>query len=111
MDEEAVSRHPLWGHSCPHRTLGESGTAAKAFSSSLPRQLPRGDQLELLAVLSPLTWTAPILLAAAQPIDPSNPPTGTLERVHSEQSREEIGLWLPPSPLGQVLSRRNQIGR
>src|SRR5260370_819299 len=98
MDDEAVSRHPLWGPSCPHRTLGESGTAAKAFSSSLPRQLPRGDQLELLAVLSPWTWPASILLAEAQQIDTSNPRTGTLERVHPEQSRDEIGLWLPESP-------------
>src|SRR5689334_11630283 len=98
MDDAAICRHSLWDPSCPHRTLCESRTAAKAFSSSLPRRLPRGDQLELLAVLSPSTWTDPILLALGQPIAPSNLGTGTLERVRSEQSPDEIGLWQPASP-------------
>src|SRR5579864_2539723 len=98
MDAEAIHRHPLWGPSSPHRTLGESRTAATAFSSSLPRQHPRDGRLELLAVLSPATSTDPVLPGPAELIDPSKPETAILGKVRSAQWRDEIGLSLPASP-------------
>src|SRR5690242_209718 len=98
MDDEAICRHPLWGPSCPHRRLGESSSAAKAFSSSLAWRPTRDDQLEFPAVLSRVTSIDPVLQAPAQLVGLSNPQTGILGMVRSEQSRDEIGLSLQASP-------------
>src|SRR5260370_39696566 len=98
MDDEEVCGRRLSGPSCFHRTLGESRTGAKAFSSLLPRQPPIDGQLELIAVLSPATSIDPALQAPAQLGDPSKPETEILGKVRSAQLRDEIGLWLPASP-------------
>src|SRR5205823_3721004 len=98
MDDEEGRDRLLWGPSCPHRILGESSSAPKAFSSSLRRRPTRDDQLVFLGVPSAATSIGSVLQAPAQLIDPSNPATGTLERVHSEQSRDEIGLSMRALP-------------
>src|SRR5260370_32370252 len=98
MDNEGVCDRPLWDPNCPHRIFDESTTAGKAFSSSLPRRPTRDAQLEFLAVLSPVTSIDPVLQAPAQRIGLSNPETGILGKVGSEQLRDEIGLLLPAWP-------------
>src|SRR6266496_4546649 len=98
MDDEEVCGRPLSGPSCPHHTLDGSRTGAQAFSSSLPRQRPKGDLPKFVAVLSPVTLIDLVLQAPAQPIDLSNPELDTLERARSEQLHDEIGLSLSASP-------------